>query len=149
MPQATHERTTPTRRTALRGTANALLAGLLAPRLASAAPTDNPDAALIALCDQLVRVRNAEDALWMSCHTREEERRAEPQQDALHAEYEHLLREVEALPEPTTIAGAAAVARFASALAIHDADGQVRCVDTYDWLVWTVVSCLAEGRIEA
>ena len=45
MLQATDEHTTSTRRAALRGTANALLAGLLAPRLASAAPADNPDAA--------------------------------------------------------------------------------------------------------
>ncbi|MBN8925527.1 MAG: hypothetical protein BGO51_13635 [Rhodospirillales bacterium 69-11] len=47
MPQATNEPTTPTRRAALRGTANALLAGLLAPQLASAAPADTPDAASV------------------------------------------------------------------------------------------------------
>lgn len=147
MPKAIDEHTTSTRRFALRFGATAALAGIVTPAIAAPEPSPNPDAELIAVCRRFVDVRRAQDALVMSCNTLEDEDRAELEALALDAEYQRLMVEIEALPAPTTPAGAAAVARVASTLANRRADGEVICVDDYDWLTWTVIASLSQQEI--
>lgn len=149
MPQAISTPITSTRHAALRTTANALLTGPLAPQLASAAPVESPDASLIDVCDGLVRVRNAEDALGSKCLTAEDELLAEPQFEALRTNYWALMAALKSLPAPSTTAGAVAVARVVNTLINRDASGKVICSDDYDWLISTVISCLVETEVAA
>jgi hypothetical protein len=151
MPEAN---TTPTtsRRSALRGFGlTAIAAGLAVPvrsHAATAPDTDDADAELIRLCAEIVTIRPKLDAVHAVRHTFEDERRTEPELDALTAREMELVGLIEDAVPPTTMAGARALAGASLALAVLNLAGE-----TYfeggdaEWLGLTVVQFLAGGEV--
>ena len=134
-----------TRRLALLRSAGALVTAYAAtlPRSAAAvtiprAAGASPDAELIRLCDQLVANNTEWFALMNSRHTIEDEKRTEPENERLHAVRAALLNQIEAAPDISTMAGAAAMARAAIAITPVDLAGQWEAREDNEWLALTV-----------
>jgi hypothetical protein len=124
-----------TRRHALRLGGLAALAVVLLVAVSKAAePAAGPDAELIASCDALVDWETRWETFCASRHTIEEEERTEPQEMALSEEYEALIDRIEKAAAPTTIAGAAAMARAAMATAQRTLDGELTPNTNGEWL---------------
>jgi hypothetical protein len=148
MSKANLTSTTPGRRRLLGGAA-ALLAGAAAvalPRAAQAAST-GPDAELIRLCNRLVANRAEWLALINSRHTIEDEKRTEPDNARLLAERHALLDQIEAAPDLSTMAGAAAMARAALADAPLGVGGHWEATEDCEWLALTVAEYLAQETV--
>ena len=125
----------PTRRSAIGFSLAAMAAGLTLPALASAA---NPDAELIALCDQLVDLEKAQLRLYDTVKDDDERDRLI---DPLYAAQQKLTPLVVALGNPKTIEGARAMARVALAYMPLDREGEREVGhDPEDWFF----ACIAE-----
>jgi hypothetical protein len=141
-------RITPGRR-GLLGGAQALLAGVAAvtlPRAALAAGI-GPDAELIRLCDRLAANRAEWFAIMNSRHTIEDEKRTEPDNDRLLAERHARLDQIEAAPDLSTMAGAAAMARAAMADTPVGVDGHWEAREDNEWLALTVAEYVAREGV--
>jgi hypothetical protein len=131
-----------TRRSALGFTATAIVAGLTTPALASA-PAVNADAELIRFSSRVAAVCAKMDALYAVRHTIEDEHRTQPQMDALRAERVQATDHIYDLPDPTTLAGARAMAIASIALAPRDRDGSISYSGESERLAWVVAEFLA------
>jgi hypothetical protein len=153
MPKATHTTTTPTpARRGLLGGAAALVAAYAAtlPLSALAASTGtgaSPDAELIHLCDRLAANRAEWFALMNSRHTIEDEKRTEPDNDRLLAERRALLDQIEAAPDLSTMAGAAALARAALADTPVGVNGYWEAREDNEWLALTAAQYVAREGV--
>lgn len=114
-------------------------------RLAALEPVDpaGPDAELIRLCDRLTELTAAERSIIMAQHTIEDELRTEPALDAVCDEQKAIFDRITELPDPVTLAGAAAMARTALADAPLELDGSISPMDNAEWLAFGAVTFLA------
>jgi hypothetical protein len=106
-----------------------------------------PDAEQIRLCDRLAANRAEWFALINSRHTIEDEKRTEPDNDRLLAERRALLDQIEAAPDLSTTAGAAAIARAALADAPVGVDGHWEAREDNEWLALTVAQYVAREGV--
>lgn len=134
----------PSRRSLLAAGTAAMLTGATI-AAARAAPTGD-DAELIGLCNRLVANRAEWVALCQSRHTLEDERRTEPDNQRLNDELRAMLDQIEAAPDLSAMAGAAAMARAAIALTpLNKAGDHWEASEDNEWLALTVAEFLA-GR---
>jgi hypothetical protein len=136
MPTAIQTTTTPTRRSAMQFGVGALIAGITAPIMASAALS--PDAELIKICDRLLRIKAAFNELFSRRNTVEQEDATEDELTALYDRKSLAVEELEELDPPTTLAGVKALAR--AALATHDgrnSDGEIESNCDSHWSCWS------------
>lgn len=141
MSTGTQTTTTPTRRSAMRFSAAALIAGITAPVLASAALS--PDDELIKVCDRLVRLKLAFDELFSRRNTIADEEATEPELTQLYERETALVEELEPLVPPVTLAGVKALAK--AALATHfgrDTDDEVISTCSGHWMLLTAAESL-------
>ena len=136
----------PTRRSALSISAAAIVAGVTAPTMALAA-APNPDAELIALCDQFVAIQTE---WWLLIDHDEWASQWGPN----HARLEHLDNEkdrlsalIEECKSPTTLAGCAATARAAMTWAEVDDKGNIECDGNFEYLMVQVAEGMAPGFV--
>lgn len=144
MPKAIPIPTT-NRRHLLAGAAATLVAGAAIASARAEPPVlaPSPDAELITICTRLVEIRRETDALYDT--DAEAERRTQPALDALHTEQEAILKRIEALPSPRTMAGAKAVAAAARSLLLKDIDGNQEHANDAEWLAFTALE-FVEGQ---
>jgi hypothetical protein len=113
-----------TRRGALLGSALAgLIGGAAVAKAAQSSTLANPDAALIALCDRIVALNDAELALYEVRHSIEDEKRTEAALDALLDERTVIVERIQEMPDAATVDGLRAMARASLALAPKRLDG--------------------------
>jgi hypothetical protein len=101
------------------------------------------DARLISLYSKLAALNAEFDELFARCTTIAEEEAAEPEADALYARKARLMKQIEAVGPPQTLAGIVVVAR--AALAAHyrfDSDGTAVAGDDNEWLLLTACEAL-------
>jgi hypothetical protein len=122
MPTATNTHTTPTRRSTLGFSVAAIIAGMTTPVLA-AATAPNPDAELIAACEEAIRHDGIKDAINRG-EFDDDDDAADDARDAWWEAFER----VETMPA-TTKEGVRAKARVLK-LAVHD-----RVCSHVDWTV--------------
>jgi hypothetical protein len=143
--QATESKpTTPTRRSAMRFSAAAIVAGFTTPVLASTA-APNPDAELIALCDLFTQNEAKQANLYVTIH---DEKERDLALDPLSAEWRGLLDQLEQMDGPTTMAGASAMARAALATCPRNLDGDLQVGgDPEGWFGIRIAQFLAGSAV--
>jgi hypothetical protein len=145
----TPNHTTPSRRAALGFSLAAIAAGLTVPALASVATTEpSPDAELNRLSDRIVAIQAEQNALFAVRHTVEDEERTDPEMNALYAERTRIFDLLFDLLDPTTLAGARAMARASIAIAPRERDGTISWSGGSGWLAWSAADFLA-GSVAA
>jgi hypothetical protein len=124
-------------------TAAATVGVLSTPAPASAAPS--PDAALIALCDQMVAIQAMDRELYSMSEDPDSDPVIGPQLDALNEQWKRVIGWL-ADAKPVTLEGAQAMARAAVANMARCADGSITIPDAPTQLAFDVVQWLA-GRV--
>jgi hypothetical protein len=93
-------------------------------------------------------VESARRSLICNCHTGEDERRSEAELIALCDEAGATFNRITELPEATTLAGAAAMARAAMCQAPIERDGSLSPMDDAEWLAFGAPLFLAGAQEE-
>lgn len=144
MPTAINHHITPTRRTAMRFSAAAIIAGLTTPVLAAVA---NPDADLIALCDQWVSIETERCLLCQHDEYAPDFGPNNVRYERLGNDMERVIDLVEECDSPTTSAGYAAVARAALTWVSRDYEGNITCTSSDAQLMAMLAEGVAAGFV--
>jgi hypothetical protein len=107
-----------------------------------AARMRGPDDELIAACHRFLALQRQRAALYANCGSLEDEKRLEPELEVILRQEKAELARIE---EPTTLAGARAIAEVASECVQRGRDGVPAIDGLYELLAFSVIDFLA-GR---
>lgn len=137
--------TKPSRRALFVADAPLIVEGAILAATVTAGATQDADADLIALCDQLLDVVARQEALYSVRRTIEDEERTEPQMVALFDERHDVAGRIMETPNARTNPGRYALVRAALAIAERDGAGEIVPRTKGAALAWMVVKSLASS----